>query len=143
MKTIVRTFYLLLIAAIPFISSCGGSEDSETEAQRITAILTSGTWKIDKLYVDGVESSSYTDLTLNFTATNFTAANGEPVWPSTGTWSSFDDTALTMVRNDQVNVSINAIEADNLELRLDWSLQTLGPGRQGSVKGSHLFMFHK
>lgn len=143
MKTIAGAFTLLLIAATPFISSCGGSVEPEAESQRVTALLTSGTWKIDKLYIDQIESSSYPDLTLNFTATSFTAANGEPVWPSTGTWSFSDDSGETMVRNDQLNVSVSAVDANNLELQLDWSLQTVGPGRQGSVKGSHVFTFHK
>jgi len=98
---------LLCVLSLFMLTNCG-KETPLTEAEKVTAVLASGQWKMNSALVDGTDQSSvYQGLTLNFTATGFTSTNGEPIWPATGTWQFTNDNARAMKRNDGVEVSIN------------------------------------
>lgn len=141
-KSLYTASSLILILAVVFLSSCGGSDPSITDVNQ--GLLSSGTWKISNVNVDGTDQTSlFTGLTLQFTATNYTTTNGEPVWPASGTWSFTDDTATAVKRSDGVVVGISSISETSLVLTLTWDKTTLGTGRVNSVKGAHTFTFTK
>jgi len=134
---------VLLFFAVSVLSSCGG-KDSPSASEVNQGILSSGTWKISNVTVDGVDQTSlFTGLTLQFTASSYTTTNGDPVWPATGTWSFTDDTATSVKRSDGVIVGISSISETGLVLTLDWTKTTLGTGRVKSVAGAHVFTFTK
>lgn len=131
-------------------SGCGGSDPapgnngSDTEEVRVRALLTAHQWKMQSVTVDGVnENDMFTGLTLQFTSTGFTAHNGEPVWPLSGTWTFTNEKAEDISRNDGVQVAINNADENQLILTLTWTETTLGSGREKSVEGEHVFTFVK
>jgi hypothetical protein len=139
MKNAVVRLGLWLIVVLLVSFSCKEEAEPLTAEQRVTAVLTSGTWKVKSLYIDGIESKAYADLTLNFTTTSFTAANGVPMWPTTGTWSFLDDSAVAIKRNDDVYLNLNVVDDNTLELNIFWSI----PSTSFDPKGSHTFLLYK
>ena len=133
----------ILLATTLFVMSCGGdTPPSVTEVT--TKKLISNNWKISNVQVDGADQTAlYTGMILNFDATTFTTTKGEPVWPSSGTWTFTDNTAETIRRNDDLEITIVEASETSLKLSLDWVTGTLGPGRTASVSGNHVFTFVK
>lgn len=139
-------FRLLAVAAFIGIIAMAGcdKEEKEIATDRVRNLLTSTTWKIQSVAVDGVDkTSSFTDHTLKFNSTHFTATNGDPVWPASGIWTFADDTAERIVRGDDIQVNIEEVSANKLVLSLMWTKTTLGTGRVSSISGEHVFTFVK
>jgi hypothetical protein len=112
-----------------------------TQADKVTALLVAGQWKLSQLQIDDtVDDGFFNGLTITFTNTGFTAVNGDPVWPANGTWSFTDANAQAIKRNDNIEVAIETIDADNLQLSLQWNQTTIG-GRLASVSGKYTFKF--
>jgi hypothetical protein len=132
----------LLVLVVTVMVSCGG--DSNEAALDVKALLTSGTWKMNGVTVDGVNRNDlFTNFTLSFTATAYTATHGEPVWPSSGTWAFASADQKTFTRNDGMEVTLNDISENELTLELTWTKTTLGGGRGVSTSGNHTFVFSK
>jgi hypothetical protein len=132
----------ILIVTILIFIGCGGDSPSITEVT--TKQLVSSGWKISHVQVDGTDQTTlYTNMSLSFTATTYTATKGEPVWPASGTWSFTDNTARTIKRSDDLEMTIVEVTETSLKLSLDWATGTLGPGRVASVSGNHVFTFVK
>jgi hypothetical protein len=130
-----------LAMTMTIIVSCGNDEKDSPNAQ---ALLTSGTWKVNTVTVDGVNKNDlYTNLTVSFTATGFTAVHGEPVWPASGTWTFVNAEQKEITRNDGTVVTLESISETELVLDLTWSKTTLGSGREASIQGAHTFVFNK
>jgi len=137
------TVVVLVLLALTFnLTSCkkhNPDPDPVTDQDKVRALLVSGTWKLQSTTVDGVDQSGkFSGFTLKFTATSFTSTNGNPVWPSSGTWAFQGSSATTIVRNDGTVVQLQAT-ATTLILTLNWATTTLGPGRIGSIKGKYVF----
>jgi hypothetical protein len=152
MKTIKLLISIILVAtALILVDSCKGKgddpgpgPDEDTEVGRVTGLLASGTWKISSVTVDGVAKNMFTGLTLTFDSRNILAATkGEPVWPTSGSWSFTDDTATAITLGNQTAVGIDAIDENKLTLSLNWTKTTIGPGRVSSIAGKHVFVFGK
>jgi hypothetical protein len=140
--------FCLSIVTLTLISGCGdgGSDPAPTPSKQdeVKTILTSGTWKVQSVTVDGTDQTAvYKNLTLNFSSTGYTSANGLPVWPANDTWTFGNEEATLLKRNDGVDVTINEATATSLKLGLAWNKTTLGTGRVSSVSGKHVFSFGK
>jgi hypothetical protein len=132
----------ILTVTTLFFVSCGG--DAPSAAEVTTKQLVSAGWKISNVQVDGTDQTAlYTNMSLSFSATTFTSSNGAPVWPGSGTWVFTDNTAKTIKRNDEVEMTIVEVTETSLKLSLYWATGTLGPGRTASVSGKHVFTFVK
>jgi len=136
---------ILLCATILFLlfltALSGCNNDPEiAETERVKSILIDGTWNVQSVIVSGTDQTSvYNGLQINFTGSGYTAQNGGSVWPPTGTWEFTDETAKSMIRNDDLVVSIAQLEQKKLVLELTWNKTTLGSGRVGSISGAHTF----
>jgi hypothetical protein len=136
-------FSIILLAAFTFLSGCKGGDDP-TPQEVTTQQLVAPNWKLTSVLVDGVDKISFfTNMTLKFTATNYTTTNGGVVWPASGTWIFTDDTARKIKRNDNLEVTITEITETSLKLSLTWATGTFGSGRVSSVAGNHVFSFVK
>lgn len=132
------------LAVIVSLMSCGGDSSSPSASEVTTNQLTSSGWKISTVQVDGTDQTAlFANMTLSFTATSYTTTKGGLVWPASGTWSFTDDTAKKIKRSDNVEVTITEISDTSLKLSLNWATSTLGPGRDSSVAGNHVFSFVK
>jgi hypothetical protein len=141
-KSATSIFVLLLLAI--WNVGCGSDDPSPTEIEEIKASMTSGTWKVQSVDVDGIEKTSvYSSLKLTFTETTFTSTNGGAIWPATGTWSFADKTGKLVKRGDGVEITVDESSTTLLKLKLSWAETTLGGGRTSSVSGQHIFTFIK
>jgi hypothetical protein len=143
-KPFVYVLSLAVIVLLLVLSSCGGSDPAPSASETTTKQLVSSGWKISSVSVDGTDQTAlFANMTLSFTATNYTTAKGGAVWPASGTWSFTDNTAKKIKRNDNVEITIVEITDATLKLSLTWATGTFGPGRVESVAGNHVFSFTK
>ena len=143
LKNIV-TFILLLSIVFAFVSLSGCKKDEPSASEVTTNKLISATWKISSVTVNSTDKTSlFTNMTLKFTATNYTTTNGGVVWPASGTWEFVDATAKEVRRNDDLEITIVEATDASLKLSLIWDTGTFGPGRVSSVAGNHVFSFVK
>ncbi|MEK6780419.1 MAG: hypothetical protein AABY93_01855 [Bacteroidota bacterium] len=147
-KKIVTAFMLItILATLIHLSGCGGGSSDPTptpitKQEEVSAKLTSATWKMQTVTVDGIDKTSvYQDLSLKFSATSFTSANGGAVWPASGTWTFTTADATAIKRDDGLEVTLQEVTDTSLKLALTWSKTTLGPGRIESVSGQNVFSF--
>lgn len=133
---------MTLVVSSLFFSSC--KKDDESAKDKNQKILTSGKWTMTDVFVDGVNRNDlFTGLTLTVSKGTYTTENGEPVWPTSGTWAFVDSKANTLLRDDGTVVSILTLTKTNLKLSLQWNETTLGNGKKSSVKGEHIFEFSR
>lgn len=103
--------------------------------------MTASPWTMTSLTIDGVaDNTFFAGLAITFTATGFTATKGDPVWPSSGSWSFTDETATAIKRDDNLIVTINDLGKSSMQLTLVWTMTTTS-GRNTSVAGKHVFVF--
>jgi hypothetical protein len=140
MKTYIRPFALLIvIACILFLTGCN-SDTELSPVEKNTKILISHSWKISSLKIDNVdETGLYPGMTITFTASGFSSTNGEPVWPSSGTWLFSDTDGLMISRSDGIALTIQSISESQLVIALPWSKTTFKGGRLESINGNHVF----
>ena len=120
------------------LASC--SESSPETAQDKALKLLTGTWHVSNVTVDGVnKNDSFSGFTLTFTPTAYSAVNGEPEWPTAGTWTFTDDTAQSIVRDDDTIVEITSLREGKVTLTLHWDQIILGGGRVNTTSGEFVF----
>jgi hypothetical protein len=144
MKNINKNAYsnLMTLMVLALMSGCGS--DKDTPGPDAQAMLTSGTWKMESVTVDGVnKNNEFVNLTISFTKTGFTAVGGVPVWPSAGTWIFTDAEKKSITRNDGTVVNLQNVSDHELTLALHWNKTTLGGGRVASLQGDHVFVLAK
>ncbi|MBT1698875.1 hypothetical protein KK083_18420 [Fulvivirgaceae bacterium PWU4] len=144
MKIIYRLESLLAMACVVLLTTFSGCNKDEGESARARTerLLKSASWKLNKVTVDGVDQTNlYTGMILTAGVGTYTAQNGDPVWPSTGTWKLIDD--KTIDRDNGVTVTIEKLDENVLTLSLVWNKTTYGAGRQQSVSGNHVFEMMK
>jgi hypothetical protein len=138
---VYTSLYLFLFAAfVLFFDSCKKKEDPAPSNQ---SLLSSGTWKIKTVTVDGVDQTSlFTGFTLLFNTNTYASVNGIPVWPNTGSYT-IDNAGTSIQRDDAVAVSVTSVSQTALVLSLEWTKATFRSGRESSIKGKHVFSFTK
>lgn len=136
-RTISCAMCLLIVSSI-LLSSCSESTP-ETAQDKALKLLTS-TWHVTNVTIDGVnKNDSFTGFSLTFTPTSYSAVNGEPQWPTAGTWSFTDDTAQSIVRDDDTVVGITSLSEGKVTLTMQWDQIILGGGRAHSTSGNFVF----
>lgn len=137
--------YLFSLAVVILLSVLAGCGDSSPSAIEVTSNqLRANQWRISSVMVDATDQTAlFTNMTLSFTATDYTTTNGKAVWPASGTWAFSDDSGKKIKRSDNVEVSITEITDTTLKLSLNWATGTFGPGRVSSIAGNHVFSFVK
>ena len=139
--------FFIIIVFMALLTSCGGGAGDPTPTKsaqdEVKEKLTSSTWSIQTVTVDGVDQSSiYKNLSLKFAAASYTSTKGGAIWPASGTWSFADQAGTTIKKEDGTEVKVDAKDT-SLKLTLTWTKTTLGSGRVESVKGLHVFTFGK
>ena len=141
-KTISIVLLLMINGNLILLQGCK-KDDPLPETERVKNLLKANTWRMQTVTVDGIDQTLvYAGLTLTFTDTNYSTANGGAVWPATGTWTFADQTGKLITRSDGLPVSIEEATTTKLSLKLTWAKTTLG-GRASSIAGVHVFVFGK
>jgi hypothetical protein len=134
----------LYTVCICFLANCSGDSDpKQSKTEKVTALLTSGTWSLQTVLVDGIDQTEiYEDLTLTFTEDAITSTNGRVVWAESDTWQFTDDTATEIERGDGLHITLEEISNNTLVLTLTWDDTTFETGgRTSSLAGVHTFTF--
>jgi hypothetical protein len=144
MKKIINNILIVLaLSSLLLVASCKKSNDpspSDITSQQ----LTSATWKVSTVTVDGTDQKAlFKNMTLKFTATDYTTTNGGAVWHASGTWAFVNENATTIKRDDGVEVALSDVSEAGFKMTLVWSKATLGSGRVSSVAGTHVFTMVK
>lgn len=136
---ILATMLLIMVSLAQ--TACDGNEpDPAADALK----QLTGSWQVSQVKVDGMDRTDlFDDFSLVIAQKQFSATNGEPVWPASGTWTFADDQGTTFTRDDGVVVTIESVSNTSLVLSLMWTKTTLGAGREKSVSGAHVFEFRK
>jgi len=135
----------LALTILLFTSIClAGCEDEPTVAEKTETMLISGEWNNPIVTVDGIdESALYQDFTIKFNSNSYTSTGGGPLWPSSGTWTFKDESAKSLILDNNKEVQINAITDANLELAIQNDNTTFKTGRVNSIKGKNVFKLSK
>ncbi|HEY0742247.1 MAG TPA: hypothetical protein VGD40_12325 [Chryseosolibacter sp.] len=143
MKALTYILSLLIgISSVMLISSCDG-DDSPTAQEAQLKKLTAKTWEVQSVRIDGVDHTQlFQNMTLAISKSSFTTTNGGQVWPASGTWEFADEQATTIIRGDNITITIEAAAESELRLSLQWNETTFGPGRKKSISGMHVFSFN-
>ncbi len=148
MKGFIKTlaiFFILLSSSYLF-DNCSKSAaptpaPAPTPVQKATALMVASPWVMTSLTIDGVSDNTFfVGLKITFTATGFTATNGAPVWPASGSWNFTDTNATTIKRDDGLSVLVENLSSSSMQLTLTWTSTTTS-GRNNSVAGKHVFVF--
>jgi hypothetical protein len=140
MKTILKLKILVVLLGITLLPGCGGNDPSASEV--MLKKLMAHPWELSNALVDGTdETTLYQGLVITFTKTGFTASNGGPIWPASGTWEFTDNKAKSIIRGDDLVVEIVEASKTTLKLSFIWDNNTFEPGRVSSVGGDHVFTF--
>ena len=142
MKKIKTIISLIPLLALLFIASCD-KPVVVPETERVTTLMSSGTWKISSVTIDGASNNTFAGMSLVYTKTSYTSTNGGVVWPASGTWLFKNETAKTITRSDGLEITIDSISETAFILSFLWAKGTLGGGRSNSVAGKHVFTFKK
>lgn len=139
-KSVIKLSVVLFCSLL----SCG-KEDTSTEQELVTKILTSAeAWQNPEVTVDGVDYSDlYKDFSITFTESAYTTVGGAPVWAASGSWKFLNEEATLLKLDDSREVEIGSISDDILELSLQWEENTFEQGRVNSVKGKQKFKLKK
>jgi hypothetical protein len=139
----------MAVAALALIqlSSCGRDPDPVvpelTEAEKVATLLTAGRWPLTSVTVEGEDAAAiFKDFSITFTNTGYTTTGTTPVWKRSGTWAFTDESATKFMRDDNVEVTINAIDGQSLKLTLQWN-ETLYGGKGNALRGKHEFVLNK
>ncbi len=139
MKSLCKTIFACLaicLATLQIACDKEGPTAQETQLKKLESKL----WSVNSVIVDGADRTSlFQGMTLRFSGKTFSATSGGHVWPASGSWEFTDAAATTILRNDNVTVTIEQISESQLELSLFWSETTFGPGRTKSISGTHVF----
>ncbi len=142
-KIFSSIFYFAIFFGLGSLNSCSSGGDDPTPASDSFALLQSGKWKMQSVSIDGINNTTlFKGMTLTFNASSFAATNGEPVWPSTGTWTKGSDNS-SFTRGDGVIVKLDNLTETSATLTLNWTKTTLSGGRVNSISGNHVFVFMK
>ena len=134
--------FAFAIGVLVTFSNCGSNDPSASEV--MTKKLIAHPWKLSIATVDGTDkTATYSGLTITFTNTGYTATNGLPIWPASGTWQFTGDKATSITRNDGLELAITEATDATLKLTFTWNKTTFETGRAGSVSGLHVFTFTK
>ena len=145
-----RCITLVLFAVLIGFSSCKKDNPEPeppvpTAAEVTTALLKGPAWTMSGVTVDGVVLDLYKNLNIAFTADDngsngkYTSVNGGVIWAATGTWKFKDDLAKVMVRDDGLEISIDAITATTMTISFTRTGDTVFEGgRSNAVGGKHV-----
>ncbi|MFN7259672.1 MAG: hypothetical protein ACK5TU_07230, partial [Cyclobacteriaceae bacterium] len=84
-------------------------------------------------------TSVYKNLKLTFKDGTFTSPGGEPIWPSSGSWS-FTDTNAKKISAGNLEITIIEVTDKKFSYSLPWTKTTVTGGRIESIPGDITFV---
>jgi hypothetical protein len=150
-QSLSRTAFAISVLSLGILMSCKSDEPTLTPEQRVTKILTEegGKWSLPSVAgvtVDGLDVTQdlFPGFSITFGKGTLSTTGTTPVWLRQDTWSFKDESANVIIRaQDNKEITISEITADQLILTMEWEHQTFEGGRIKSIKGTHQFALEK
>jgi hypothetical protein len=143
MKFMVSMFStLFILTALLLFSGCGDNT-TEPESERVKKLLIAGEWSVQNVNGNAIDLTSvYKNLKLTFKDGTFTSSGGEPIWPSSGSWS-FTDTSAKKISAGNLEITIIEVTDKKFSYSLPWTKTTVTGGRIESIPGDITFVMAK
>ncbi len=140
--------YLLLVLPFWFVN-CDKSTEPSIE-DRVTALLTTGTWSPTaagaSITLSGTDvvNDLFPGFTLRFTRDRIFTTGTTPIWLREDTWQFKPGSNATIIIRGMDGREIPILEVTNTQLKisLEWDKTTFG-GRQKSLPGLYEFILNK
>ena len=139
---------VLVVSLVLLLWACGGDDGPDPDPQPTLAELQaevttklSRTWILSGVTRDGMDvESEFPGFTVAFTASGFTTSNGSFAWDSTGTWSFQSGSSDTIIRDDNVTMSV-AFSNNDSQLSLSFNVPdtSLDIGKVAGIPGNYVF----
>ncbi len=145
----LQVMTLLLFGVLITNSSCDSTVDPPeppvpTAAEETAALLKGSAWVMSGVKVDDVVLDLYKNLNISFTSDadgsngKYTSVNGGVIWPASGTWRFKNPDAKVMVREDGLEIGIDAITDKTMTISFTRTGDTVFGGRTKAVGGKHV-----
>jgi hypothetical protein len=144
-------FLVIILSGFFLLTNCGGGA-GPTPEERITKLLTSGTWTASaassSIILEGIEVKGdlFPGLTLRFTPKpqQIIATGTSPVWDATDTWAFKPGSkAMVLIRgSDEREITIVEISSSVFKFTMEWDETTYG-GKSTSLPGTYEFTLTK
>ena len=141
-KLKIALLAISLFGVLHFLAGCKSDDGPSPEQVRLQELT--GTWILGTVTNDGNDvTDQFSGFRLTFEESSFSSENGGNAWPTAGSYtlvlvnSTFD----TILRNDNLEVSIDEITAD--ELVLSFQISGVEGGRKDGVTGQFIFSLKK
>ncbi len=124
------------LSLLNYLISC--NDDDGPSAEQIRLQEHSATWALGSVTNDGNDvTSQFTGFSLSIDQFSFTTENGGNAWPTSGTYSFIENDLDRLQRSDGVEITIDAINNDDLSL--SFQVSTLPGGRTAGITGNFIF----
>lgn len=145
MKTLSKPFFLLIslvcIVVALSLSGCSKDDGLATDEQRIKDLTSS--WQLSSVINDDADvTGQFTGFVLNIDGTNYTTQNGGNAWTDIGNYSFVDNNIDHLLRDDNVQITIDSFSSSEMTLSFNINQVTTG-GRQQGVTGQFTFSLIK
>jgi len=134
----MKKFHFLFLFVVSVLLLSCEKKDPPPTAE---AMLKAKVWTLSHATVDNVETSMYNGLTLSFGSSTYTTSNGGALWKPSGTWQFADADKTIVRRDDNLLITVETINANELVLSFVWDVTTLDGGRVSSIMGQHAMTF--
>lgn len=130
----------ILLGMMVYSSSC--SKDDGPSAQSLQLQKLSATWKVSQVTNDNQDvTNQYAGFILTVNELNYTTQNGGNPWPTSGAYTFKEGDLNTLLRSDDVTITIDEITESTLLLAFNFN--TVTGGRLSGVTGDFTFSLIK
>lgn len=131
---------VVLFGVVTCFSSC--SKDDSPNAQTLQLQKLSATWKVSQVTNDNQDvTNQYAGFILTVNELNYTTQNGGNPWPTSGAYTFKEGDLNTLLRSDDVTITIDEITESTLLLAFNFN--TVTGGRLSGVTGDFTFSLIK
>lgn len=144
MKKIKDIFSILLIISFATYMGCkkkGTDPQPDPLADRLEELMNNGSsWEVSEVTKDGYDvTDQFNGFKLTIGEFTYTTVNAlESAWPSSGTWSFYENDASTILRDDDTIIYVGISGG---QLTLTFSVDDLSTGgRFNGINGDYQFI---
>lgn len=142
----LRALTVLLCLSLVIYSSCKKDPVEPTEIEIKTALLKGSAWIMQGVKVDDVVLDLYKDMNISFTEDGkYTSVKGGVIWPASGTWKFKDEEAKIIVREDNLEIGLDALTEKSMTISFTRTGDTVFEpgGRSAAVGGKHVITMRR
>ncbi len=132
-----------MVVSLLMMAACDDADgDGGIDAQQLQLEKLKGTWSSQAVTLDGFDITGFENFTLTIGDKTYQSTNGQGVWADSGTWDFKGTSIATIVRDDDVEISVNLVNDSEMILSFQFIDPNAG-GRHSGIGGSFQFSISK